>query len=230
MADQPKNPTDLAPAPWRSRGATNGADVLALAAADHDAGIPATYTVATPSGGQHLYYRQPTGHQLGNSAGRIGWKIDTRGHGGYVVGAGSITSHGPYQATTTTTPQPLPSWIADALDAGTPYPGPTGTVPELKNTSAYALAALAGESSANRTVTLRCSGYVGFSGQPDLDRHQADRGPVGADPCGRGPAGRRRPRLPEPRIVRRPRLPRTPRGQRDRAEYSWSPGPGRTCA
>ncbi|MGY4770304.1 bifunctional DNA primase/polymerase (plasmid) [Kribbella sp. CWNU-51] len=143
--DQPKNPTDLAREPWRRRGATTGADVLALVATDHAVDLPDTYTVTTPSRGQHLYFRQAITSQLGNSAGRIGWKIDTRGHGGYVVGAGSITPHGRYLATSTTAPQPLPTWITDALDASTPYPGPTGTVPELKNTSGYTLAALAGE-------------------------------------------------------------------------------------
>ena len=143
--DQPKTSADLAPEPWRSRGATNGADVLAMTAADHDAGIPATYTVATPSGGQHLYYRQPTGHQLGNSAGRIGWKIDTRGHGGYIVGAGSITDHGRYQASNTTPPQALPDWIANALDTTPPADQAPRTAASLRSASSYALAALTGE-------------------------------------------------------------------------------------
>src|SRR6266542_6483026 len=57
--DQPKNPTDLAPEPWRSRGASTGADVLELAAADRAAHLPDTFTVTTPSGGRHLYFRQP---------------------------------------------------------------------------------------------------------------------------------------------------------------------------
>lgn len=143
--DQPKTPADLALEPWRTRGATNGADVLALAAADRDAGIPATYTVATPSGGQHLYYRQPTDNQLGNSAGRIGWKIDTRGHGGYVVGAGSITDQGRYQATKTTPPQPLPDWITNALDMISPAASAPRTTASLRDASSYALAALTGE-------------------------------------------------------------------------------------
>jgi hypothetical protein len=143
--DQPKTTADLAPEPWRTRGATNGADVLALAAADHDASIPATYTVVTPSGGQHVYYRQPTGHQLGNSAGRIGWKIDTRGHGGYIVGAGSITNHGRYQASNTTPPQALPDWITNALDTTRPATSTPRTATSLRNASSYALAALTGE-------------------------------------------------------------------------------------
>lgn len=143
--DQPKTTADLPPEPWRSRGATNGAAVLALTAIDHDASIPATYTVATPSGGQHLYYRQPTGHQLGNSAGRIGWKIDTRGHGGYIVGAGSITPAGSYLASNTTPPQPLPDWITNALNTTVPATSAPRTAASPRNAGSYALAALTGE-------------------------------------------------------------------------------------
>lgn len=143
--DHPKNPTDVAPEPWLSRKAASGADVLALVAADHRTAPPPTYTVTTPSRGQHLYYRQPFSGQLGNSAGRIGWKIDTRGHGGYVVGAGSMTAAGRYRAEVTIAPQPLPSWIIDALDT-TPRPSETPRpTPTLRNTSAYVLAALTGE-------------------------------------------------------------------------------------
>jgi hypothetical protein len=143
--DQPKTPTDTPPEPWRSRAATSGADVLALIATDHETTLPSTYTVTTPSGGTHLYYRQSTNHQLGNSAGRIGWKIDTRGHGGYVVAAGSTTPTGRYLATDTTAPQPLPAWIAAALDATPPNADPATSPPDLNNTSAYTLAALTGE-------------------------------------------------------------------------------------
>jgi hypothetical protein len=146
--DQPKNPNDLPPEAWRNRGATDGADVLALIAADHQADLTelqATYTVTTPSGGQHLYYQQPSTDQLGNSAGRIGWKIDTRGHGGYVVGAGSITPAGRYLADPTLSPRPLPSWIVKALDTTQPADIQRRTAPGPKHTSAYTLAALTGE-------------------------------------------------------------------------------------
>ncbi|WP_406051326.1 bifunctional DNA primase/polymerase [Kribbella sp. NBC_00889] len=143
--DQPKNPSDQAPEPWRARGATSGADVLALVAADHGASPQPTYTVATPSGGQHLYYRQPARGQLGNSAGRIGWKIDTRGRGGYVVGAGSITTDGRYLATGPSAPQPLPSWLIDALDPPAPVAQALQRPASSSNSDAYTLAALTGE-------------------------------------------------------------------------------------
>jgi hypothetical protein len=151
--DQPKNPDDVAPEPWRSRSAVNGADVLALVAADRATQPPhtcmdtytATYTVITPSAGRHLYYRQPDAGQLGNSAGRIGWKIDTRGRGGYVVGAGSITPTSRYHPATNLPPQPLPSWIIDALDTTPPTDETPRVTATLRNTSAYTLAALSGE-------------------------------------------------------------------------------------
>lgn len=44
----------------------------------------------TPSGGRHFYYKQPSGCQLGNSAGRLAPKVDTRGFGGYVVAPPSM--------------------------------------------------------------------------------------------------------------------------------------------
>jgi RecA-family ATPase len=50
-------------------------------------------TVATPSGGRHLYFRDCG---LGNTAGKLGPKIDTRGTGGYVIAPGSVTPAGAY--------------------------------------------------------------------------------------------------------------------------------------
>jgi hypothetical protein len=107
--------------------------------------MPATYTVTTPSGGQHLYFRQPSDQQLPNSAGRIGWKIDTRGHGGYVVGAGSTIGQRHYTSTGALPPQALPDWIAQTLtvpDHAEPRDEPA-SVP--RHSDAYAMAALTGE-------------------------------------------------------------------------------------
>jgi hypothetical protein len=52
-----------------------------------------TFTVTTPSGGRHLYFRIPTDVAVRNAVGRLGWKIDTRGSGGFVA-AGSIHRDG----------------------------------------------------------------------------------------------------------------------------------------
>ncbi|ADB31276.1 Bifunctional DNA primase/polymerase [Kribbella flavida DSM 17836] len=144
--DRPKGAGDTAPEPWHSRGAASGGDVLALLAADAGQELPATYTVATASGGSHLYFRQPDGIRLGNTAGRLGWKIDTRGHGGYVVAAGSVTFAGWYATTSLTAPQPLPAWITGALTRSPDQPTAARTATQqLKDASAYTLAAVSGE-------------------------------------------------------------------------------------
>lgn len=51
--------------------------------------------VATPSSGNHHYFRQRPGETLGNSEGAIkGQGINVRGHGGYVIAPGTIMADG----------------------------------------------------------------------------------------------------------------------------------------
>jgi hypothetical protein len=50
-------------------------------------------TVATPSGGRHLYFRACG---LGSTTNKLGPKIDTRGNGGYIIAPGSVTPAGAY--------------------------------------------------------------------------------------------------------------------------------------
>lgn len=54
---------------------------------------PTTLTVRTPKG-LHEYYAAPDGITLRNSAGLLLSGVDTRGHHGYVVGAGSMLADG----------------------------------------------------------------------------------------------------------------------------------------
>ena len=81
-------PDEPRPAEWaNARGGTDVFDALA-ARQGHPPG--ATWTVGTAGGGRHLYYRAPAvGGRWRNTAGRIGWHIDTRAAGGYVVAHGS---------------------------------------------------------------------------------------------------------------------------------------------
>lgn len=58
---------------------------------------------------------------IGGSSNALGWLIDTRAHGGYVVAAGSTVDGRPYQITHYTDPGPLPEWLAQRL---TPRPVP----------------------------------------------------------------------------------------------------------
>lgn len=101
--------------PPRFAGAGNGREALAMLAAEAGAEMPTdTYTVATP-GGCHLYFRLPEGLTLRNSVGTLGWLIDTRCHGGYVVGAGSRRPGGSYRLTRGGPVAELPGWLVDAL-------------------------------------------------------------------------------------------------------------------
>lgn len=115
--DTPK-PGDTPPPEWAS--ARTGADVFALlcelAGEPHPGG---TWTVATPSGGTHLYFSAPVdGPELRNTqggAGGLGWLVDTRAAGGYVVGAGSTIDGRPYAVTCGEPPAPLPGWLTERL-------------------------------------------------------------------------------------------------------------------
>ena len=128
--DQPKPGYEFPPRwqYWRGeRGVVDGRDVLAVLAAQAGAGEwPHTFTVATPSGGAHLYYLAPAGRSIGNKP--LGPMIDVRGggdgDGGYVLGPGSILADRAYEITDSRAAVPLPGWIADLLDPPRPPDAP----------------------------------------------------------------------------------------------------------
>jgi hypothetical protein len=113
--DGPK-PDTVRPPEWDRPGIRDGADVLAVLAEQHSAEVPVeTYSVQTGSGGEHLYFSAPAGSRIRNSAGRLGWLIDVRAAGGYVVAAGSVVHGRRYRAAEAPVAA-LPGWIADLLD------------------------------------------------------------------------------------------------------------------
>ena len=59
--------------------------------------LPRTFTVATPRGGQHLYFQMPPGETLGNRGGLID-RVDVRGDGGYVIAPPSARPDGAHYA------------------------------------------------------------------------------------------------------------------------------------
>jgi hypothetical protein len=134
---------ERAPAEWP--GVHSGVGVYRALANEHEH-VP-TWTVATGSGGRHLYYRAPAqGGPWRNTAGRIGWHIDTRAAGGYVVAEGSAVGGGPlYVCVDSREPVELPGWLAERLTLPAPAPAcPPGDARAPKGRG-YAPAALAGE-------------------------------------------------------------------------------------
>ncbi|KNE81414.1 hypothetical protein ADZ36_16720 [Streptomyces fradiae] len=81
-----------------------------------------TLTVATPSGGRHLWFTAPRGTRWASSAGgdhggrALGWQLDVRAEGGYIVAPGTLTQTGAYRAVgKVRLPALLPGWLAGAL-------------------------------------------------------------------------------------------------------------------
>jgi hypothetical protein len=108
--------------------------------------------VRTRRGGLHLYFTAPPGLRLGNTTGRngggLGWLIDTRGRGGYVVAPGSFVDlpdgTGPYEVVYDQPPAPAPDWITALLSApANPAlecrSSPAGQVSDLHRYAAMAL-------------------------------------------------------------------------------------------
>jgi hypothetical protein len=151
-------------------GVVDGADVLTWIAERVGAriGWGDTLTVTTPSGGTHLFYAAPAGVEIRSSTGHngaritgLGWSIDVRAVGGYVVGPGS---HGPkgtadgYAAIIKGAVQTVPPYLLQRLTAigsvGDRTPCTTGSaggrlvsVPgaRIGTGTGYGAAALAGE-------------------------------------------------------------------------------------
>jgi Bifunctional DNA primase/polymerase, N-terminal len=139
------------PGTTTATGETN----LAALTAQHGGAdaLPATWTVATPSGGIHRYYS--TEHlttPLGNTAGRLGSLIDTRGQGGYVVAPPTVTDAGRYDVTAETEAAPLPAWLVQHLAARPAAPSTVAELRPVTNPSAYLRKVLTNEAEHVRTA------------------------------------------------------------------------------
>jgi Bifunctional DNA primase/polymerase, N-terminal len=148
--DTRKSPSDVPSDGWNREGVVDGHDVFTAVCEQAGQPVPwETYAVRTARGGSHLYFTAPSGVQLRNTGGDagagLGWKVDTRAHGGYVVAAGSATSDGPYTVTEDTEPAELPEWLAKRL---TPRPVAAITAPPVRASAtlpSYVDAAVTGE-------------------------------------------------------------------------------------
>lgn len=100
----------------------DGPAVLTALAARLGQPWPQTLTVATPSGGRHLYFAASDGATIGSFSGSrspLGPGIDVRGpglrSGGYLIGPGSVVGGIAYTIVRDEPVRPLPCWIADRL-------------------------------------------------------------------------------------------------------------------
>ncbi|MEU6902301.1 bifunctional DNA primase/polymerase [Streptomyces virginiae] len=147
--------------------------------------VPLTHRVRTARGGVHLYFTQPTGARLGNTAGHLGKHIDTRGWGGYVVAPGSSTPDGAYEILDSRPPVPLPDWLHIALTAPrepnrSPIPAPavvlgSGTraaEAALERETATVRATQEGGRNAQLLTSVRAVGR--FVAWGDIPRHVAE--------------------------------------------------------
>ncbi|WUU18924.1 bifunctional DNA primase/polymerase (plasmid) [Streptomyces sp. NBC_00663] len=107
-------------------GLAAGFDTLALLAAYRGEADPAqdesTLRVRTPSGGLHVWYRNPEPsirYRCSTGSGRntaLAWQVDVRAEGGYIVAPGTWTPKGIYRAEGTVRhPAVLPQWLSNEL-------------------------------------------------------------------------------------------------------------------
>lgn len=102
------------PPQWQ--GCRDGRDVLARVAVRAGAQFPGeTRTVTTPTGGSHLYFQTPPAISLQNTVARVGWRVDSRGAGGFVVAAGSRRPEGRYELAVDAPVTPMPLWLTPML-------------------------------------------------------------------------------------------------------------------
>lgn len=139
--------------------ATGFTDALARLTARSTAPVPVTWTVATPHG-WHLYYRAPETPQLPCTVGRLGDGIDTRGHGGYVIAAGSRTRHGDYTLAGDHPVADLPTELVTLLTPPPPTPAPPCA--GAMHPDAYLAAILTGEAHRVATAQVRMRNHTLF--------------------------------------------------------------------
>ena len=97
------------------RKAEDGDKNLRALAGEHVADLDNTFTVETPSGGRHYYFR---GELVKNSVGRLAPAVDIRSRGGLVVGPGSDRADGKVYKVVNKAPiAPAPQWLLEAIAA-----------------------------------------------------------------------------------------------------------------
>jgi len=123
----------------------DGVAAFAALCKEYDQSLDDLLIVKTPSGGRHVYFRQPAnGEVFGNGRGALPAGIDVRGAGGYVIAPGAQLADGRRYETTKSLDikSELPAWSAQILRSNN---GERLTLDEAgERERAYASAALDG--------------------------------------------------------------------------------------
>jgi hypothetical protein len=209
---------DMPKEPPRPGQPGSGRAVLDRLAARHG-GLGATFTVDTPSGGRHLYYRTPDGAELGNTAKALGPLLDSRATGGQVLAPGSrlaprpATANRPgrpggsYRLIDDTDPAELPTWLHQGLiehRSAAVSASPERSSTPLRWPGRYLDAVLgqelervhsagAGEHNSAVFTAARALGQLAAAGAIDPDRAEQlltrAAAPIAAGPCDCTPRG-----------------------------------------
>lgn len=104
-----------------------------------------TRTARTGGGGRHLYYQVPFGEVLPNTAGKLARKVDTRGHGGYVLAPPSNHRSGhEYEWMNSHPVADLPVWVIETLRPKLPKQPPAAPTLREGGDTAYGAGVLNG--------------------------------------------------------------------------------------
>jgi hypothetical protein len=90
-----------------------------------------TFTTRTGGGGMQIVWLQPEGVKIGNSAGKLGKGLDTRGEGGYIIAPPSGHPSGNlYQIEINSKPRPAPARLVELLTVRETLPSGPVTLPK----------------------------------------------------------------------------------------------------
>ncbi len=125
------------PAAWQSTEFHNGRDSLRLLATLRGGPRPwptdsshQPFTVQTPSGGRHLWYRAPAGN-LHQAIGQLAWQVDIKAGWSYGLAPGTVTRAGQYRHLDgdLAAPGRLPGWLEREIRRVATPQSPTPTLP-----------------------------------------------------------------------------------------------------
>lgn len=173
-------PPDVVAVDIDTKGVDGHATMHELAA--QHGGLPDTYTVETPTGGRHLYFKKSPAIRVKNRTG-IRPGIDVRSHGGYLVAPPSAIDGRDYRRIGADAMADCPQWLLDVLTEEKKTPASPATPPQTMHSTArdaYSKRALeratnevlaAGEGGRNDALNATAYGLARLAGAGRLDWH-----------------------------------------------------------